>query len=365
MHSNPSQFSSLPPEIFATIFSYSCLPCIPSLGRKPSRNRARFRISHVCHQWREIALSQPQLWSHINFNIVNLAGATEILARAKSVPLYMETKVSSQYGRHNELDLFLKEVQAHLPHVRHLSISAERDLELDRTICWELVSPAPTLEYLSLSFREDEDRIKGRTGLRQLFIPDIQVLDTPFGGSTPRLSYLKYRNCNIRWNSPLLKGLKYLEIVTQHPMARPTLAVWLYTFDEIPTLKTLILHSAFPVFPFNVKRTVTLPSLTYLDISASLQDCALVSAHLTLPAFTSLCLTSVPVDRHTNGGGVHDCLMSVMRHIHGPQDIRPLQSALIYDFGNHLQLLAWPVPDIDTLVHDQPAFLGATHSKRA
>ena len=126
--------SSLPPEIFATIFSYLCLPCIPSLGGKPSR----FRISHVCLQWCEIALSQPQLWSHINSNTVTLAGATEILARAKSIPLYMEIKISSQYGRHNELDLFLKEVQAHLPHVRHLSISTERDLELDRTICREL-----------------------------------------------------------------------------------------------------------------------------------------------------------------------------------------------------------------------------------
>ena len=127
-------------------------------------------------------------------------------------------------------------------------------------------------------------------------------------------------------------------------MGRPTLAVWLDILDEIPTLKTLILHRAFPVFPSNVKRTVTLPSLTHLDISASLQDCGRASAYLVLPALTSLCLTSVPVDRHTNGGGVQDCLMSVMRHIHGPQDIRPLQSALIYDSGNHLQLLAWPVP---------------------
>ena len=138
-------------------------------------------------------------------------------------------------------------------------------------------------------------------------------------------------------------------------MERPTLAVWLETLDEIPQLKTLILHWAFPVFPSNVKHTVTLPSLTHLDISASLWDCALASAHLVLPA-----LTSVPVDHHTNGGGVQDCLTSVMRHIHGPQDIWPLQRMLIHNPGNHLQLLAWPAPDIDTLVHDQPAFLGAT-----
>ena len=332
--------SSLPPEIFAAIFSSLCIPGIPSLGGKPSQNRVRLRISHVCHQWREIALNQFQLWSHINSNTVTLAGATEILARAKSVPLYMETSVFGEYD--DRFGQFLNQVQEHLLHVRHLSISANffRPIRIYRGLITTLVLPAPTLEYLSLSFPEDK------------FTPDTQVLDTLFGGSTPRLSYLKLRNCNIKWDSPPLKGLKYLEIVTQHPMERPTLAVWLETLDEIPQLKTLILHWTFPVFPSNVKRTVTLPSPIHLDISASLRDCALASAHLTLPAFTSLCLTSVPVDRHTNGGGVHDCLMSVMRHIHGPQDIRPLQSALIYDFGNHLQLLAWPVPDIDTLIHD-------------
>ena len=106
-------------------------------------------------------------------------------------------------------------------------------------------------------------------------------------------------------------------------MERPTLAVWLDTLDKIPQLKTLILHLAFPVFPSNVKRTITLPSPIHLDISASLQDCGRASAHLVLLVLTSLCLTSVPVDRHTNGGGVRDCLMSVMRHIHGP----PGQSA--------------------------------------
>ena len=81
--------SSLPPEIFAAIFSFLCLPGIPPLGEKPPRNRARLRISHVCHQWRGIALNQPQLWSHVNFSTVSLTGATEMLDRAKSIPLYV------------------------------------------------------------------------------------------------------------------------------------------------------------------------------------------------------------------------------------------------------------------------------------
>ena len=52
--------SSLPPEIFATIFSFSC-----SSG-KPGDNLARIRLSHICHQWREIAFNLSLLWNHVD-----------------------------------------------------------------------------------------------------------------------------------------------------------------------------------------------------------------------------------------------------------------------------------------------------------
>ena len=346
--------SYFPPEIFAAIFSFLSLPGIPSLGGTPALNLTRFRISHVCHQWREIALNQPQLWSYVDFNAVSLAGAAEILVRAKSVPLYMEIRTSSRDYR---FGLFLKEAQAHLPQIRHLSIGAESFGLIHGQLENALVSPAPTLEYLSLFFHDDENRrLAGR-----LVIPDLPVIHALFGGSTPRLSCLKLRNCNIGWDSPLFKGLRYLEILKPHEMARPTLAVWLDTLGEIPQLRTLTLRSASPVaahFPFDVKRTVTLPSLTHLDISASLPDCALASAHLDLPALTSLRLTAI--DPPTNASSVQQCLPYVVRHVNGPQDDQPLQSVLIRNRDYYLELLAWPVPDIDTLVHDPPSFLGVT-----
>ena len=353
--------SSLPPEIFAAIFSSLCLPGIPSLGGKPYRNVARLRISHVCHQWREIALNQPLLWSHINFDTVSLAGATEILTRAKSVPLYLEAMVSGRHDDHR-LGQFLSQVQAYLPRIRHLSMSTNSDFisTIYGGLANTLVSPALTLEYLSLSFGENR-----RMEDQHPSISASQVCHTLFGGSTPRLSRLKLRNCNISWNSLLFKGLKHLEIITPYEVGRPTLAVWLDSLGEIPQLRTLTLHSASPVashFPFDVERTVTLPSLTHLDISASSQDCALASAHLVLPALSSLCIAAT--DFPINGSGVQAIFPYIARHIHGPQDVRPLQSALLRNHvgrpGSYIGLLAWPVPDFDTVVHDPPAFLGAT-----
>ena len=97
------------PEVFAAIFSSVCLHGKPSLGGKIGHNIARIRLSHVCHQWRAIALNQSLLWSHVDFTTLNLAGAAEILARAKSVPLYLEAG-----GRWNDVRLrtIRKEIQA-------------------------------------------------------------------------------------------------------------------------------------------------------------------------------------------------------------------------------------------------------------
>jgi hypothetical protein len=252
--------------------------------------------------------------------------------------------------------LSLEEVLARLPHVHHLSIGSESEFfgSFYYGLKHALVSPAPSLEYLSLFCQEDE---YWRTTAY------YRHPDTLFSGSTPRLTSLKLRNCDISWNSLLFKGLKYLEILTPHKKARPTLAVWLDTLNEIPQLKTLTLHSASPIavhFPIDdVERTVTLPSLTHLDISAALPDCALALSHLILPALTSLCLAEID-HLLPNGSVVQEFLPYIARHVHGPQDIRPLQSVLIRNCGSNLELLAWPVPDVDTFVHDPPAFLGAT-----
>ena len=85
-----SAVSSLPPELFAAIFSILCLPGTSSLAGKAEFHLAQL-VSHVCHQWREIILNQPLLWSHVNFTTLS---AAEILVRAKSTP-FLE---ASLYG---------------------------------------------------------------------------------------------------------------------------------------------------------------------------------------------------------------------------------------------------------------------------
>ena len=352
-----SPISSLPPEVFAVILSFACLPGIPSLGGTPEHNLARIHVSHVCHQWREIALHQPLLWSHVDFTTLGLAGASEMLVRAKSVPLYLEaTRASSRCWESRwdgeQFDAFLTELQARVPHICHLSINA-KGYHLGNTLDL-LVSPAPTLKYLSLVSPGVTER-KHETIWDEVFIPDAL-----FEGIAPRLSRLELRNCYISWKSPLLKGLKCLIILTPFESVRPNLAVWLDALDEMPQLQTLTLHSASPIalpLPFVVERTVTLPSLTHLDMSASVDDCALALAHLDLPALTWLCL----IQLYQKNSSVQGALQYVARHAHGSQDIQPLQSILISTYySTRLDILAWAVPNIDVEVHDPPTLLGAT-----
>ncbi|KAH9030014.1 hypothetical protein EDB84DRAFT_1495541 [Lactarius hengduanensis] len=290
--------SSLPTEVIAAIFSF-LLPIAPSpftiLGERPDQLT-----------WLRVA-----------------------------IPLYLEARVPI-------------ELQARVSHTCHLAISAER-FRLRKTL-EGLVSPAPTLEYLSL-FSDGH----WNSAISKVFIPD-----TLFDGTTPRLSHLQLHQCDISWKSPLLKGLKYLQIHIPSRDVRPSLSDWLDALDEMPQLEMLNLHSASPIAPPDALLSVasSAPShflLEHLNISASVRDCGLALVHLLLPALTRLHLaaTSCSLD----GSDVQEILPYVVRHAHGPQDTQPLQSVLVRHDRTRADVLAWTKPNIDAKSHNPIAFL--------
>ncbi|KAH8987712.1 hypothetical protein EDB86DRAFT_2832116 [Lactarius hatsudake] len=259
-----------------------------------------------------------------------MAGATEMLTRARMVPLYLEAKVPAM-SRWTEVQFgtFLKELQVHVSHICHLSFGVNSYSFHLQEVLEGLVSPALALEYLSLS---------GEKYLCAITSWKPSLLDTLFDGSTPRLSRLDLRDCDISWRSPLLRGLKHLNVRTPSADARMSLSAWLDALDEMPQLKTLGLHSASPgpitsAFPFEVRRTATLSSLTHFDISAFPEECGLALAHLILPALTSLCIKAR--SRREDGSDVENSFLSA-------------------------EILAWLVPDVDVEVHDPLTLLAAT-----
>jgi hypothetical protein len=282
--------SSLPTEIISNIFSILRVPVAPSpltlptLSEKPD-NLPWFRISHVCRHWREITLNQPLFWSHLRLANFTLEGAGEMIARAKMLPLHLEARARGHWDD-AQCDALKKELCMHASQICHLHIST--DFFHFSNVVEGLVSPAPILEYLSLAC-EGFPNVTMSTGARS----GVWVPDTLFDGTTPRLSCLELRSCNISWKSPFLKGLRCLEIHYPSAQSRPSLSDWLDALDEMPQLQTLRLHAASPIalsapLPPGIKRTITITSLSVFDLSASAEDCGLALAHLILPALTWL-----------------------------------------------------------------------------
>ncbi|KAF8262412.1 hypothetical protein EI94DRAFT_1743694 [Lactarius quietus] len=343
--------SSLPPEVIATIFSFLRLRVTSTAHvlREKTEPLEWLRVAHVCHQWREVALDHPLFWNHVDFTTVTSASAAEILARAKKAPLHLVAKVPKGHWDDDRFNAFEEELQNRVSHISHLNISAGT-IDL-RSISEVLTSPAPILEYLSLSNEEYEHK----------FLPSrVFIPNNIFGGSTPRLSCLELHSCNISWKSPLLKGLKSLEILSLSAKMRPSLAIWLNALDNMPQLERLILHSATPIaptLPYDVDRTVTLPVLTHLDISGSAINCALALAHLNLPAVIWLYIAAK--SHRQNGSDVQEILPHLARHAHTPEDTQPLQSMLVRGDCTRADIFAWIVPDIDGEVRDPITLLAA------
>jgi F-box-like len=329
--------SCLPTEILSIIFCL--LPSFEVLDIESCRPILSSPASHVCHRWREISLNLPYLWSRINFTKLTPAGAAVMLVRAKTAPLYLEA-LTIQWNR-AKFKAFKEQVEAHIHHIRHLSILGTRK---HLKIFGQLVLSAPSLELLSI-----DDRQSARV-LSPVIMPD-----SLFDGIAPKLTYLRLYNCGIRWQSPLLKGVRDLELIllpAGPAHARIKFYSWLRALKQMPQLERLVLHGGIPsdlvVLSEGLKLTVDLPSLTEFSISASVGECAVVLAHLVLPALTRLCVDALIDLDLSVFGSVNDLIQCVAQNAHGPQDTEALQSLFIGDNKGRADFVAWTMPRQDS-----------------
>jgi hypothetical protein len=326
--------SRLHPETLATIFTLLSA----AAWHERSVHLEWIRATHVCRLWREAALNYPRFWSYINFTKLTPVGMAEILARAKTMPLHLnlEEDIYHYMARVESIGTYL---YAHISHTSHLKIRGY----LPATVVNRLVSPAPALESLSLSYAS----------------PGLHIIpDNFFSCTTPRLTSLKLDGYDVAWKSSLLKGLRILEIRNLSAKARPELNDWLDALNEMPQLKELSLRDATPVAPLAhplISRTVSLPSLTHFTIDASAKDCALALAPLLLPTLTWLHVDIISHDEESED--VQLLIPYIARNVHVLQDIESIRSILIAGEQTYAEVCAWVMPDADVEVHN-PATLG-------
>jgi hypothetical protein len=263
----------------------------------------------------------------------------EILARAKTVPLHMEADVTKWSAE--KIVAFGKQLETHISHTRHLSISGGHL----PTLLEQLVLSAPILEFLSLSTKSP---LSDSPDSPQAIIPD-----NLFNRVTPGLTNLELESCDIIWMSPFLKGLRSLQILMLSTGVRPKLEDWLDALNEMPQLEQLSLQSATPLAPLTrpliseSSCSATLPSLTRFYISDSPKECALVVGHLVLPALTRL---HVDVESQDWKGDVRLVTQYITRNVRGIQDIKPLRTILFSGEGKRNEVLAWTMHNADVKV---------------
>ena len=125
-HNVLAPVSSLPTEVTTAIFLFLRLPGTSPLGGKPDRHPAWLRVAHVCHQWREIALNLPLIWSQVDFITLTLAGAAEILARAKKAPLHLEARLPRGHWDDSRFSAFERSCRSVSPtYASHLTVSTD------------------------------------------------------------------------------------------------------------------------------------------------------------------------------------------------------------------------------------------------
>ena len=327
--------SRLPPETLATIFTFLSAS---AWSEKPAHVEW-INVAHVCGRWRDITFDHPRFWSYVNFSKLSSAGVGEILARAKMAPLHLEAEFTSGTWMPLRSQIFERQLAAHISHTRHLVINESVESALQR-----LPSSAPLLEFLSLS-------------QRYVALDDATIPDYLLNCTAPSLTSLELEKCDISWKSPLLKGLRNLQILGISTKVRPKLEDWLDALNEMPKLEELFIQSATPIALLanpllsERSRTITLPSLTHFRIHALAKDCALALAHLLLPA-----LIWLHVDVNSNdveGEDARLVIPYVAQNAYVLQDVEPIRSILIAGERTCAEVCAWATPNAEVEISDQ------------
>ncbi|KAI0339729.1 hypothetical protein BDW22DRAFT_1400007 [Trametopsis cervina] len=283
--------SVLPPEILSEIFMHlaSAQFTVPR-GNPYAKYAAQKRkpppiqpyqwitLTHVCQQWRLVALSSPRLWSMIW--IMKKDCVQEMLSRSRRVPLAV--KATSLLHRTDSLELVMSE----LPRIISFDVNmpphlAKRDYALE----------APRLRELVLQSAEAYEMLT--LGTSQLQSHFTQC-------SLPCLEKLQIFSFFVTWTNPLLKPT--LTHLTLHGNRLPNtvhIEEVLTALENLPLLETLDLKCAFPASHFydqqalpEVSRVIDLPSLRKLRFYDNAVASAQFLRHVSFPPHTTMDIDS-------------------------------------------------------------------------
>ncbi|KAG5644544.1 hypothetical protein DXG03_008199 [Asterophora parasitica] len=259
----PAGIYSLPVELLTGIFvlgagcdyPYAESPFLlkpdQDLYAVPSSN-FQLSASHVCRNWRHVALQTPSLWNVLHFREpVHIERAKEYLVRCASSGYLLDILVDTVSEREYIPGVNLCREEIHqvfnliCPHVErwrafHLKV---QDHECKAAARQHLSScgPAPNLETLQLY--HFEDYLTSQNLYLATYRPPVMV----FSNDLPRLRNVSLIGVNLPWaQSPYLTHLHNLELALHPENIRPPYECWENMLRNSPDLRTLSLHYSGP-----------------------------------------------------------------------------------------------------------------------
>ncbi|TFK66993.1 hypothetical protein BDN72DRAFT_843556 [Pluteus cervinus] len=211
-------------------------------------------LSFVSHNWRELALDLPELWTRINTQL-KLKHIPAYIARSRQKPLHIALDKS---GPNASSIRTITIILGELPRIRELTIHGAGS---QRLLCcgdavWDI--QAPILEKLQLW--------------------GFEIPNTILAGSVPLLYELNLGLCRFEWNAlPSLPQLQKLSIT--QPQVKIPVDDYLTQLHRIPRLRSISTINALTGARTSLQLTqFRLPNLHIL--SAQSEDCAHVAVLL-------------------------------------------------------------------------------------
>ncbi|KAM5544195.1 hypothetical protein V8D89_001855 [Ganoderma adspersum] len=284
------------------------------------------RVAHVCHAWREIALSTPRLWSLIA--VTQRSIAEQLLVRSKKAPLSVAaTHLGYNADRKKILETVFSE---EMYRVRELFISGPSSHVYE--LCAKLTEPANLMHTLALSDSGDNYTQKNSDLIPQNLC----------NGQFPRLRCLEIRRLAMRWDNPLLcSALTNLVVIQSiYRDAMGTFEQFISALESMPGLQTIELANAIPpTSPGSAhlsppSRAIAFPHLRDIRLNGSTIDCANFLRHLSLGANIQLQLAC-----HEEAG-LKNLILVVKAALAHSSPWRTVE--LAQRFSTDVTLRAWP-----------------------
>ena len=300
----PPSSLNLPPELLSRIFEYYIQSCRSVWDQGPPNEQRPpycipvigpytwIRVTHVCRYWRDVALADALLWSHIVL-IRSLDCIQAMLARSQQAPLIVQSYTSSCQGEYAAPLGTLRLALTQLHRIRTIELYIK--WWVFEAIATALEKPAPLLESFKLSTP---------SGLNDVaFVPP--VLWSSYNTVAPSLKNITLISYGFPWRNPIpFRSLKNLRIErgTTHC---PSVEDVLRALHFMPDLVSLRLLNIFNSSARELKYPPALPNIVSLNALKDLGlfgDCLSYGAlldNLHLPSMTTLVL-ALPPDHHTD-----------------------------------------------------------------